>query len=134
MSLVIYHNPRCSKSRKTLEIIQQAGVTPSIVEYLAETPSAARIVHLAGLLELPVRDLLRRNEAEFKEANGQPDLTDDAALAVYLHSDHRGIQKQSRMLVQVGIQATLRQSGRRPAMNVGSPVTWTPTSSSAPFR
>ena len=59
MSLVIYHNPRCSKSRKTLEIIQQAGVTPRIVEYLSETPSAARIVHLAGLNSELVAKLLR---------------------------------------------------------------------------
>jgi arsenate reductase len=93
MSLVIYHNPRCSKSRKTLEIIQQAGVTPSIVEYLAETPSAARIVHLAGLLELPVRDLLRRNEAEFKEATGLPDLTDDVALAAWIADNPRTLQR-----------------------------------------
>ena len=93
MSLVIYHNPRCSKSRKTLEIIQQAGVTPSIVEYLAEMPSAARIVHLAGLLELPVRDLLRRNEAEFKEATGLPDLTNDAALAAWIADNPRALQR-----------------------------------------
>ena len=44
MSLKIYHNPRCSKSRKTLEIIQGAGVEPTIVLYLQDTPAAAEIL------------------------------------------------------------------------------------------
>jgi len=84
MSLTIYHNPRCSKSRKTLEIIQAAGVEPTIVEYLHAPPSAARIQELAQLLEQPVSALLRRNEAEFKEATDLPDLDDDAALAAWV--------------------------------------------------
>ena len=84
MSLTIYHNPRCSKSRKTLEIIQDAGVTPTIIEYLSEAPAADRILHLASLLKMPVQKLLRRNEAEFKEASDLPDLNDDAALASWV--------------------------------------------------
>ena len=63
MSLTIYHNPRCSKSRKTLEIIREAGVEPGIVEYLNQPPSGERILTLAKLIGVPVRDLLRRNEA-----------------------------------------------------------------------
>ena len=50
MSLKIYHNPRCSKSRKTLEIIREAGVEPGIVLYLEDTPAAAEILDLAGKL------------------------------------------------------------------------------------
>lgn len=84
MSLTIYHNPRCSKSRKTLEIIQDAGVTPTIVEYLSEAPTAERVLHLASLLETSVRDLLRKNDAEFKEARDLPDLNNDAALAAWV--------------------------------------------------
>ena len=84
MSIAIYHNPRCSKSRKTLEIIEAAGVEPEIVLYLKDTPAAEAIVALAGKLGVPVADLLRRGESEFKDATDLPDLDDDAALAAWL--------------------------------------------------
>lgn len=87
MSLTIYHNPRCSKSRKTLELIQGAGVSPNIIDYLSEPPSAARILQLVDLLGLTVQQLLRRNEADFKDAVDLPDLNDNAALAAWI-ADH----------------------------------------------
>jgi len=86
MSLKIYHNPRCSKSRKTLEIIQDAGVEPAIVLYLQDTPDAAEILDVAAKLGQPVADLLRRGEGEFKDASDLPSLDDDAALATWLES------------------------------------------------
>jgi len=84
MSLTIYHNPRCSKSRKTLEIIQEAGTEPAIVLYLQDTPPAAEILDIADKLGKAVADLLRRGESQFKEADDLPDLVDDAALAAWL--------------------------------------------------
>jgi arsenate reductase len=87
MSLTIYHNPRCSKSRKTLELIQEAGVSPDIIDYLSEPPTATRILQLADLLGMTVQELLRRNEADFKAAADLPDLDDDAALAAWV-ADH----------------------------------------------
>ena len=84
MSLTIYHNPRCSKSRKTLEIIQEAGTEPAIVLYLQDTPPAAEILDIADKLGKAVADLLRRGESQFKEADDLPDLADDAALAAWL--------------------------------------------------
>ena len=84
MSLKIYHNPRCSKSRKTLEIIQDAGAEPTIVLYLQDTPPAAEILDIAKKLGKAVADLLRRGESQFKEADALPDLADDAALAAWL--------------------------------------------------
>ncbi len=84
MSLTIYHNPKCSKSRKTLELIQGAGVSPNIIDYLSEPPSAARILQLVDLLGLTVQQLLRRNEADFKDAVDLPDLNDNAALAAWI--------------------------------------------------
>ena len=93
MSLTIYHNPRCSKSRKTLEIIQNAGITPGIVEYLAEPPSADRILQLARMLGRPVQELLRRNEAEFREAMDLPDLADDASLAVWVAANPKVLER-----------------------------------------
>lgn len=84
MALQIYHNPRCSKSRKTLEIIQRAGVDPEIVLYLQDTPSATEILNVAGKLGVAVADLLRRGEAVFKEATDLPDLAEDVALAAWV--------------------------------------------------
>lgn len=84
MSITIYHNPRCSKSRKTLELLVDAGISPAIVEYLQTPPSAAAILHNAEMLGMRVADLLRRGEAEFREATDLPDLDDDAALAAWL--------------------------------------------------
>lgn len=86
MTLKIYHNPRCSKSRKSLEIIQNAGVEPEILLYLKETPSAAEIAAVADMLGMPVAALLRRGESEFKEADDLPDLDDNLALAAWLES------------------------------------------------
>ena len=86
MALKIFHNPRCSKSRKTLELIQNAGVEPEIVLYLKDTPSAGEIVEIANKLAVTVSDLLRKGESEFKEASDVPDLGDDAALAAWLEA------------------------------------------------
>jgi len=86
MSLTIYHNPRCSKSRKTLEIIQDAGVEPTILLYLEDTPSASEIAVVADKLGLTVADLLRRGESEFKEATDLPDLADNASLAGWIEA------------------------------------------------
>ena len=86
MALKIYHNPRCSKSRKTLEIIRNAGIEPEIVRYLEETPPAGEILAVAGRLGMPVADLLRRGEATFRQAADLPDLDDDAALAAWLEA------------------------------------------------
>ena len=93
MSLTIYHNPRCSKSRKTLELIQEAGVSTNIVDYLSEPPSAARILQLAELLGLTVQELLRRNEADFKDAADLPDLDDNAALAAWVANHPKVLER-----------------------------------------
>lgn len=91
--LTIYHNPRCSKSRQTLEIIRESGIEPTIVLYLEETPAAGRILQLATLLQVPVADLLRRGEEDFKAAKDLPDLADDAALAKWIEQHPRTLQR-----------------------------------------
>jgi arsenate reductase len=93
MKLQIYHNPRCSKSRKTLELIEAAGIRPQIVAYLETPPGAARIRELAKLLGIPVSGLLRRGEAEFRDAADLPDLEDDASLATWLSRHPRVIER-----------------------------------------
>jgi arsenate reductase len=91
--MLIYHNPRCSKSRKTLELIKAAGITPEIVAYLDTPPDGPGILELAKLLEIPVTGLLRRGEAEFREASDLPDLDDDARLAAWLSQHPRVIER-----------------------------------------
>ncbi|MFQ5548127.1 MAG: arsenate reductase (glutaredoxin) [Woeseia sp.] len=84
MNITIYHNPRCSKSRKTLEIIRENGVEPRVIEYLKDPPDAATTSRLAALLGVPVSGLLRRSETEFSEAGDLPSLDDNAALAGWI--------------------------------------------------
>ena len=93
MKLQLYHNPRCSKSRKTLELIEKAGIRPQIVAYLESPPDAARIRELAKLLEIPVSGLLRRGEAEFRDADDLPDLDDDVLLSIWLSQHPRVIER-----------------------------------------
>lgn len=84
MALTIYHNPRCSKSRETLKILNDAGIEPTIVLYLKNAPAADELLEVAKQLGTPVSALLRRGEKEFKDAQDLPDLDDDAAVARWL--------------------------------------------------
>jgi arsenate reductase len=68
MNITIYHNPSCSKSRKTLEIIRGHGIEPRIVEYLKTPPDARTILKLAGLLQVRVEELFRKSEPEYEAA------------------------------------------------------------------
>jgi arsenate reductase len=93
MSIKIYHNPRCSKSRQSLALLRESGIEPEIIEYLDSPPDAATIVRLASLLGQPVAALLRRGEAEFKEAEDLPELEDNDALAAWLTLHPRVIER-----------------------------------------
>jgi arsenate reductase (glutaredoxin) len=78
--VTIYHNPRCSKSRETLELLRGRGVEPRIVEYLKTPPDAAELKRLLKLMGKRPRDLLRRKEAA--EAGIDPErLSDDELVA-----------------------------------------------------
>lgn len=93
MNITIYHNPRCSKSRKTLEILREAGIEPQIVAYLDTPPDADGIRTLAKQLGIPVNGLLRKGESEFRDAGDLPDLDDDVALAAWLARHPRVIER-----------------------------------------
>jgi len=84
MAVTIYHNPRCSKSRQTLQLITDSGTAHTVVLYIEVPPDGAAIVDLAAKLGMSVAQLLRRGESEFKEASDLPDLADDARLADWL--------------------------------------------------
>lgn len=66
MTITIWHNPRCSKSRETLELIRKKGVEPAIRDYLKQPPSKAEIEKLIDLVGGDPHALIRDGEAEFK--------------------------------------------------------------------
>ncbi len=81
MTVTIYHNPRCSKSRQTLDLLRGKGIEPAVVEYLTAPPSAAELRAILGLLGLAPRQLMRRGEAPYKEQDlANPDLDEGALI------------------------------------------------------
>lgn len=68
-NFTLYHNPKCSKSRQALALLQENGIEPTIVEYLEEPLSKSELKNLLKLLGLGPRDLLRTKEPEYKSLN-----------------------------------------------------------------
>jgi arsenate reductase (glutaredoxin) len=93
MNLTIYHNPSCSKSRKSLELIEEQGITPKIVEYLQTPPDADTVLALASQLGVRVIDLLRPAEDDFAALTKDISTDNDAALAARLKSYPRALQR-----------------------------------------
>ena len=76
MSVRIYHNPRCSKSRQTLQLRRDRGIEPEVVEYLKHPPSAVELDAIIRALGIQPRDLMRRKEAPYTDLK-----LDDPAMA-----------------------------------------------------
>lgn len=80
MSLRIYHNPRCSKSRETLGLLEQRGLQPEIIKYLETPPDADQLKILLSQLGMSsARELMRTKEAEYQTL-GLSEVTDEDAL------------------------------------------------------
>ncbi len=75
----IWHNPRCSKSRATLALIEEAGITPDIRRYLDNAPSESEIREVLAQLGIPAEKLIRKGEALFKEL-GLKDADEDTLI------------------------------------------------------
>ncbi len=81
MTVQILHNPRCSKSRQTLALIEEKGITPQIIEYLKTPPSREELVDILAKLGMKPRDLMRKGEADYKENNlDDESLSDDQLI------------------------------------------------------
>jgi arsenate reductase len=75
--LTLYHNPRCSKSRGALELLEQRGLNPTVIRYLETPPSATELKQILTRLGISPRQLLRSGEEEYKTLNlTDPSLTD----------------------------------------------------------
>lgn len=80
--LTLYHNPRCSKSRGALELLEARGLAPRVVRYLETPPSAEELRELLAKLGYAARQLLRSGEDEYKALNlADPTLDDEALIA-----------------------------------------------------
>jgi arsenate reductase len=80
MALVLYHNPRCSKSRAALKLLEDAGKEPKVVLYLESPPSASEIKDLLAKLAIGPRALMRTKEPVYKELGLDDPKLSDAAL------------------------------------------------------
>jgi arsenate reductase len=85
MSVAIYHNPRCSKSRQTLKLLQDNGVEPEVIEYLKTPPDRATLERILDMLGIQPRELMRKKEREYKDNNlADPSLTRDQLIDALL--------------------------------------------------
>ena len=82
--VIIYHNPKCSKSRKALEIIKSKNIEPTIILYLVNKLSKAEVKNLLTKLGLSIRDILRTGEDEYKKNNLKKENLSDDKLIDYL--------------------------------------------------
>ena len=106
--VTLYHNPRCSKSRQTLALLEERGIETEIIEYLKTPPDAATITGLLDKLGIPAIELIRRGEAPFAELGLAGKEDDDGALVEAMVSHPILIE---RPIVVAGDQARI---GRPP--------------------
>ena len=107
MTVTIYHNPRCSKSRQTLSLLRDRSIEPDVVEYLKTPPDSRQLKRIIAMLGITAHELLRRGEAEYRELGlGRESGEDELIEAMASHP--RLIE---RPIVLVGEQARI---GRPP--------------------
>ncbi len=83
----IFHNPKCSKCRLTMEILNDKGVNTSVIEYLKTPPNSEELTEILDLLGIEPRELMRKHEAPYKENNlDNPELTRDQLIQAMI--DH----------------------------------------------
>jgi arsenate reductase len=80
-AIQILHNPRCSKSRQTLALLEEKGIAPEIIKYLDTPPSASELKTILTKLGFSARELLRKGEEDYKKLNlKDPDLSEQALI------------------------------------------------------
>lgn len=87
MTVKIYHNPRCGKSRQTLQLLKEQGIEPEIIEYLKTPPSTQELDDILQKLGMEPRKLMRKKEAEYK-ANGLDDASLDRQALIQAMASH----------------------------------------------
>lgn len=90
-AITIYHNPRCSKSRETLALLESRGVTPVVIDYLQTPPTVAELTRIVHLLGGAARSLVRLKEA--REEGIAVEALDEAGLIAALAAHPRAIER-----------------------------------------
>lgn len=90
--VTIYHNPRCSKSRQTLELLQKNNIEPEIVEYLKTPPNAAELQDILAKLNLSAEQLMRKKETVYKEL-GLASINDEDELITAMINNPKLIER-----------------------------------------
>ena len=80
MKVQILHNPRCSKSRATLELLRQNGIEPEVILYLETPPDAKQLKSILGKLGMRPRELMRKGQQEYREMGLDSTQLGDEAL------------------------------------------------------
>ena len=81
----IFHNPRCSKSRQTLELLTEREIEPEIIRYLETPPTEQELKDILSALNLTPRELMRTKEKEYKEQGlNNPELSDEQLIAAMI--------------------------------------------------
>jgi len=93
MTIEIWHNPRCSKSRETLALLEENNITPDIYLYLEEKPSAEEIKAVIAKLGITPRQLLRNSEDAYKQQNLKDKSLEDSALISAMVNEPKLIQR-----------------------------------------
>lgn len=106
MTVTLYHNPRCSKSRRALELLQAHGVEPVVVEYLKTPPAADELRRILKLLGMTARQLLRAKESA--QAGLDNPALDEAALIAAMVAHPAVIERP------IAVSATAARLGRPP--------------------
>lgn len=91
--LTLYHNPRCSKSRAALQLLEERGLQPTVVLYLDTPPSATQLREVLNKLGMPARQLLRSGEDEYRELNLADSTLDEDALIAAMVAHPRLIER-----------------------------------------
>jgi arsenate reductase len=91
--VTIWHNPRCSKSRETLALLQERDIEPEVVEYLKTPPSVAEIERALDLLGLDARGLMRDNEASYASSGAGDPAHSRRQLVELMHAHPELIQR-----------------------------------------
>ena len=93
MNTLIYHNPRCSKSRQTLALLQEKGITPEIVEYLETPPDALTLNNILQQLGLEAHELIRTGEDEYKNQKDTVAEMNAAQLVAWMIENPKVIER-----------------------------------------
>lgn len=84
--MIIYHNPRCRKSREALSLLQENGIEPTVREYLKETPTVAELKEVLAMLNIPAKELVRKEEEIYKKEYKNLNLNEEEWVQVMVEN------------------------------------------------